>query len=156
MAMRNSLDVEFSFTAHVLVSAPIELGPVPNGIRRYVPIVGGTVNGPSLNGEVLSLGGDDQIERADGVLEVDARYVIRTTDAVRIGVVNRGLRTASPEIMQRLARSESVDPSQYYFRTSPRLEAPVDSDYNWVNQCLFVGIAERLPTAAIIHFYRVL
>lgn len=56
---------------------------------------------------------------ADGVLEFEARYSIRTSDGIEIAIINRGLRRAAPEMMDRLCRGESVDPAQVYFRTAP-------------------------------------
>jgi hypothetical protein len=49
-----------------------------------------------------------------------------------------------------------VPPASYYFRTSATFEAPVGSPHEWVNRTLFVATAEREPSTAIIHFFRVL
>ena len=70
-------------------------------------------------------------------------------------VTNRGIRRASPGVMDRLGRGADVDPSEYYFRTTPKFEAPIGSNYEWLNQSVFIGVAERRPDAAIIRFYRV-
>ena len=69
-------------------------------------------------------GADWQYVRADGVLELEARYSIKTKDGAEIAVINRGMRRASPEIMDRLSRGEAVDPALVYFRTAPVFEAP--------------------------------
>jgi Protein of unknown function (DUF3237) len=127
----------------------------PDGVRRYIPIVGGTVAGPELNGKVLAAGGDSQIIRSDGVIALEARYIIQTDDNVLISVTNRGFRHASPDVMARLLRGEHVDRDQYYFRTVAQFEAPVGSHYGELNRYLFVGTAEREAQAAIVHFYRV-
>jgi len=70
-------------------------------------------------------------------------------------VTNRGIRRAPLAVMERLGRGEPVDPSEYYFRTTAEFEAPLGGKYEWLNQSVFVGIAERRPDAAIIRFYRV-
>jgi hypothetical protein len=70
-------------------------------------------------------------------------------------VTNRGIRRGPPAVMERLGRGEPVDPSEYYFRTVAEFEAPVGSKYEWLNQSLFIGVAERKPDAAIVRFYRV-
>jgi hypothetical protein len=150
------LRTEYAFTAHVLVGSPIIVGQGPQGLRRYVPITGGTVDGPLLHGKVLTAGGDSQVVRTDGVLAIDAQYVIQTDDGVTVAVSNRGLRLGPAEVMARLARGEKVAPGEYYFRTAAQFEAPLGSRYEWLNQAIFVGMAERNPDEAVVHFYRVL
>src|SRR6185503_5474581 len=87
-----------------------DLGPAPLGRRRIIAILGGAVSGSRLEADIVPGGADWQIVRADGVVELEARYSIRTKDGVEIALVNRGLRRASPEVMERLSRSEIVDP----------------------------------------------
>ena len=149
------LHTEYAFTARVLLSPTIVVGDCPEGLRRYVPIIGGTVDGPLLKGEVLAAGGDSQVVRADHVLAVEARYVIRTATGVNVGVLNRGLRHGPPEVIARLARGDKVTPSEYHFRTVALFEAPLGSSYEWLNKSLFIGSAEREIDAAIVHFHRV-
>ena len=62
------------------VGALVSLGPAKYGERRYVPLSGGTVAGPELNGTIVEGGVDWQIARQDGVLDIAAHYVIRTAD----------------------------------------------------------------------------
>jgi len=147
---------EFAFAAHVAVATPLVVGSSSHGMRRVVPITGGTFEGPNIRGRVLPVGADFQYVRPDGVLAVEARYTLETSDDVLIMVTNRGIRRASPAVMDRLSRGEPVDPSEYYFRTTPEFEAPIGSNYEWLNQSVFIGVAERRPDAAIIRFYRVL
>jgi hypothetical protein len=148
--------IEFAFTARVTLESAVVVGEGPAGLRRYVPITGGTVSGPLLEGSVLAAGGDWQVMRADGVLELEARYVIRAADGVMIGVCNRGLRCGPEEVMARLAHDEPVAASAYYFRTSAQFEAPLDSAHDWLNKALFIGDAEREPNEVMVHFHRIL
>jgi hypothetical protein len=154
--MPSSATTEFAFEARVSVEPPLVVGQSSHGLRRVVPIAGGTFEGPHISGRVVPGGPDCQHVRADGVLVVEARYTLETSDGVLIMVTNRGIRRASPAVMDRLGRGEPVDPSEYYFRTTPEFEAPLGGAYEWLNQSLFVGVAERRPDAAIIRFYRVL
>ncbi len=149
------LNLEFAFTANVQLGEVRVLGRGPDGIRRFVPIVGGTVEGPDLTGRVIAAGGDSQIIRSDDVFVVEARYMIQADDGTLLSVINRGYRHGAPEVMARLARGEAVDPSEYYFRTAAQLEAPIGSRYERFNKLLFVGTAERTSDAAIVHFYRI-
>jgi hypothetical protein len=139
-----TIRTEPAFTARVTLGSPIVIGHGPEGLRRFVPITGGTVDGPQLTGTVLGVGGDSQVVRADEVLAVEARYVIRTHDGVTIDVIAR------------LAAGAVVAPQEYYFRTVAQFEAPLGSPYDWLNRSLFLGTAERRIDAAIVHFHRVL
>jgi hypothetical protein len=132
-----------------------DLGPTPHGRRRIIPILSGTVKGERLEGEVIPGGTDWQYVRSDGVLELEARYSIRTKDGTEIAVTNRGMRRASPEIMERLSRGEAVDPAQVYFRAAPVFEAP-SGPYAWLNESVFIGTASRFPDKVHIRVFEVL
>ncbi len=147
---------EFAFEAHVTVDTPLVVGESSWGLRRVVPITGGTVKGPRLNGRVLPGGADWQVVRPDGVLDVDAKYTLLTDDGVTIMVTNKGMRHGSKEVIDKLTRGEDVDPSQYYFRTAAQFEVASASAYAWLTRAVFVGIAERKARAAIIRFFEVL
>lgn len=144
-----------AFDIEVSVGPIRDLGPTPHGRRRIIPILSGTVKGERLEGEVVPGGADWQYVRADGVLELEARYSIRASDGTEIAVINRGLRRASPEIMDRLSRGEMVDPALVYFRTSPLFEAPAGR-HGWLNQSVFVGSAARFPDRVEIRVFEVL
>ncbi len=145
----------FAFEAHVTVETPLVVGPAPLGLRRIVPITGGSVSGPRLNGRVVPGGADWQFVRNDGVLVVEAKYTLESHDGVLIMVTNRGLRHGPAAVIEKLARGEAVDPKDYYFRTAAEFEAPVASAYAWLNRAIFIGVAERTAKAAIIRFHEV-
>ena len=63
-----------------------EMGAGRAGQRRIIPIVGGTVTGPALNGKILHLGADWQTIWANGVAELDTRYAIETEDGATIDI----------------------------------------------------------------------
>lgn len=132
-----------------------DLGPTPHGSRRIIPILGGRVSGPHLQAEVVPGGADWQYVRHDGVIELEARYSIRTVDGAEIAVTNRGLRRAPPEVMERLSRGERVDPTEVYCRTVPVFEAPAGR-YAWLNCSVFVGEATRLPDKVLIRIFEVM
>jgi uncharacterized protein DUF3237 len=89
------------------------------------------------------------------VAELVARYSIRTRDGVEITVTNSGLRRAPPEVMERLARGEVVDPALVYCRTVPLFEAPA-GPYAWLNASIFVATAARLPDKIHVAVFEVL
>jgi hypothetical protein len=148
------LSAEYVFTATVKVAAPMVVGQGPDGLRRFIPITGGSVSGPAFSGKVLEGSGDWQIIRSDGVISLEARYTLESADGVRIAITNRGLRDASPAVTERMMRGDPVAASEYYFRAVAQIEAPIGSRYEWMNKRLFIGIAERRADAAIVHFYK--
>jgi hypothetical protein len=148
------LRLEPLFRAEISLAPAQELGDTPLGRRRIIPIVGGTVSGARLSGEVLPGGADWQVIRPDGVADLDARYTIRTNDGALVYVRNRGYRHGPPEVIARLGRGESVDPSLYYMRTTPRFETG-DERYAWLNRIVCVGSGARLAAAVRIDFYAV-
>ena len=105
----------------VEVGEPIAIGETPQGLRRVVPITGGTIRGERLNGTVLAGGADFQIIGPDGFTRLEARYVIRLDDGALVYVDNRGVRFGPPEVMARITRGEPVDPAQVYFRIDAAL-----------------------------------
>jgi hypothetical protein len=150
--MLPSLQLEFEFEADL--STAISLGATPDGLRRVIPILGGRVRGPRISGEVLPGGADWQRVREDGVTVPEARYLLRTDDAVTIQVDNVGLRHGPEDVMRRLAAGERVDPAEYYFRSTPRF-AVAAGKYDWLNRSIFVCAGARYPESIRLWFYRV-
>jgi len=150
-----AVQTEFAFAARVTVDKPLVVGQSSHGLRRVVPITGGTFSGPDIKGRIVPGGADWQFVRPDGVLEVFAKYTLETDDGVLVSVENRGMRHASPAVMERLNKGEPVSANEYYFRTVAQFEAPLGGKYEWLNRAIFIGVAERQPDAAIIRFYKV-
>lgn len=134
---------------------PQEIGATPYGVRMIVPIVGGTVKGPKLNGEVLALGADWILMRSDGVGEVDVRATMRADDGELIYAYYRGILKIAPEVMQRIQNGDDVDPSEYYFRTTPIFETRSEK-YSWLNQIICVGVGKIEPKRVRYRVYQIL
>ncbi len=148
-------ELEFAFEASATLAAPLVVGETPQGVRRVVPITGGRFAGPQLAGEILAGGADWQYLRADGVLVVEAQYLLATSDGALIQVNNRGVRHGPEDVMRRLAAGEAVDPREYYFRATPTFSAPAGR-YDWLNRSVFVCAGARAAAAVQLWFYRVL
>jgi Protein of unknown function (DUF3237) len=119
------------------------LGAVPTGERRMVAITGGRFDSDEgWRGTVLPGGADWQLLRSDGVLEVEARYVLQDERGAHVQVVSQGLRHGPPDVIAALARGEAVDPSRYYFRTAMRFEAAAEALAH-LNHVVAVGIGAR-------------
>lgn len=136
------------------VAPLITLGEGPYGERRYVPIIGGMVEGGALAGEVLSGGVDWQIQRQDGTLDIKAQYVIRTDQGALIEVESKGYRHGPVEVMARLAKGQPVSPEDYYFRTAMTFQTG-DPSWAYLNSVLAIGKAMREPSAAVLDVYLV-
>jgi hypothetical protein len=131
----------------------VTLGPAPQGERRYVPLGGGTVRGPELNGSVVEGGVDWQIARSDGVLEIAAHYVIRSDDGALIEVQSTGLRHGPAEVMAALARGEAVSRDAYFFRTVLRFTAGAPA-WLHLNKVMAVAVGQRQASVVILDVYR--
>jgi hypothetical protein len=151
----HGLQLEFLFGLDVEVGEIVSMGTGPLGERRVVGILGGTFDGPLLRGRVMSGGADWQIVRHDGVIEVDARYVIEDSSGGRVQVVSQGYRHGPPEVLAALARGETVDRRQYFFRTIMRFETGA-SGLDWLNRTIAVATAERLPRRVRLRAWRLL
>ena len=140
----------------VIVATPQDIGAVPHGTRRIVPISGGEFEGPRLRGTVLPGGSADWLLlRADGVLEMDLRATLRTDDGALVSMRSFGLRHGPPEVIAAVARGEAVDPATYYFRTTPRFETAHPA-YAFLNRLVAVASGDRRPEGPIYTIHEVL
>lgn len=135
------------------VGALVSLGHGPYGERRYVPLGGGSVRGPELNGQLVEGGVDWQVARSDGVLDIGAHYVIRTDDGALIEVQSHGLRHGPPEVMARLARGEAVAPHEYFFRTLVRFTTG-HADWQHLNKVMAIAVGQREARLVVLDFFR--
>ena len=127
------------------IGPPVAVGETPAGKTRFIPITGGTFEGPRITGEVIPGGADWQTVRPDGVTLVEAIYAIRARDGAVISVRNRGLVTPQ-------------DDGRRYVRTVPSFEAPA-GPHDWLNRSVFVGtinLANPERTAVRIGVFRVI
>lgn len=132
---------------------PLVVGQAKAGLRRIIPIIGGTVQG-RLTGHLLNLGADWQTIFADGSAELDTRYAIQTDDGALIDIRNFGYRHGPEDVMKRVAAGEDVDPALYYMRTRPSFET-ADPRYHWLTRTLFVGTGARQAASVQIELYEV-
>ena len=146
--------LEHVFTARVSIATPLEVGQTAAGRRRVIPITGGTVSGPRLQGLVLPSGADWQSVLPDGTAHLVARYTLQADDGTLISVVNRGIRRGPAAVLARLAAGETVDPAQYYFRAAPCFEV-VPGPHGWLAENLFVATGERAPDHVVIRVFLV-
>jgi hypothetical protein len=136
------------------VGEVVSLGAAPRGERRYVPLGGGLVRGPELNGTLVEGGVDWQLHRGDGVLEISAHYVIRADDGGLIEVQSDGMRHGPPEVMARLARGETVPREAYFFRTLVRFTSGAPA-WLHLNKVMALACGEREARLVKLDLYRI-
>jgi Protein of unknown function (DUF3237) len=140
----------------VKVAATQNIGAGPLGTRRTAPLSGGTFEGPRLRGSVLPAGSADWLLlRADGVLELDLRVTLQTDDGALISMRSFGLRHGPPEVIAAIGRGETVDPSTYYFRTTPRFETAHPA-YSFLNRLVAVAAGDRRADGPVYTIHEVL
>ena len=137
------------------VGEPLDLGDLARGRRRIVPLTSGTFAGPELNGTLLpGSSADWQVVLPDGTALGDVRYTLQTDGGDLLYVQSRGVRHGSAEVLERLARGEDVDATEYTFRTSTRIEAAAP-DLDWLNRGVFISVGGREPGGVIYETYLV-
>jgi len=118
---------EFMWDAKVKIANMINVGESKRGIRRVIPITGGTFTGPNIKGEVLPGGEDCQLVRPDGDTELNARYLLKTDDGYVIQITNNALIHTDTET------------KAFYCKSVLDIEAPKNSPYDYLNPAIFIG-----------------
>jgi hypothetical protein len=130
-------------------------GATPAGFRRVGIVPGGRFEGQRLSGSVLDGGSDWQSVRTDGTTTLNVRLMLKTSDAVLIGMSYPGIRHGPPEVISRVEKGEVVDPSEYYFRITPSFETSAPQ-YDWINRILAVGIGYRRADGPVYSIFELL
>jgi hypothetical protein len=144
------------FTMTIKLHPIEEVGNTPAGTRRVFPVAGGNFKGDRLRGSILPVAGSDLLlTRPDGSSQQDVRMVLRTDDEALILMTYRGVRHASSEVNDRIARGEQVAASEYYLRTAPFFETS-SPKYAWLNKVVTIGVGERRPEGVIYEVFEIL
>jgi hypothetical protein len=152
----SNLNSRALFDISLSLHPPQNLGATPMGTRRIVPVSGGTFKGDRLKGFVLENAAADWIVvRADGSVQLDVRLTLETDDGALIYMTYRGVRNSTPEVAERLARGDSVEPTEYYFRTTPYFETASEK-YAWMNNIVSVAVGERLAAGVKYRVFEIL
>ena len=137
------------------IGQPHEVGETADGYRRIVPLTGGTFRGPELSGKLLpGASADWQILRPDGTALGDIRYTLQTDRGELLSVRSWSVRHGPAEVLARVAHGEDVDPHEYTFRASTRIET-AERGLDWLNRGIFVSVAARQPAGVTYETYLV-
>ena len=143
------------FIFHIEVKPPSIIGATPGHDRRIGEIAGGRFEGERMRGRILSGGSDWQSLRNDATTTLNVRLVLETDDGALIGMTYLGMRHGPKEVMDRLARGESVSPSEYYMRATPYYETASEK-YGWLNRLVSVAYGHRMAGGAIYQVFEVM
>ena len=137
----------------VKVGAPVHIGAVDGVVRRYIPLLGGTVEGRHT-GVVVPGGMDWQTIAPNGMLEIRARYALQLSQGT-VEVQSDGVRNGPPEVLKRVAAGEIVPGHEYYFRTAMRFFTE-SAELAHLNGLLAIAYGERFPDHVRLAVHRVL
>lgn len=149
------LATKYVFSLSIKVGTPIVAGDLGYGIRRVIPVLGGTVQGEGIKGTIHSGGADFQVIRPDGFTELEAKYAFELDDGAVVYIENIGVRFGPKDALDRIARGEAVDPALIYFRSVPKFETG-HPRYRWLMQNLFIGVGARHPDRVELAVHQVL
>jgi Protein of unknown function (DUF3237) len=142
-----------TLTLAVDFAGMISIGKTPAGLRRIAPVTGGRFEGSLLSGAVLP-GADWVINRADGVMVLDVRLVLKTEDGALIYLTYQGRFLASPEVMARFAKGAVLEASEYSLAISARFECG-DERYQWLNNVIAVGTGAQTATGPVYEIFEI-
>ncbi len=120
--------VEFVFEERVTLAPAVVVGDTVVGRRQYIPITGGEIAGPRLNGRVVPGGWDYQQIHDDGCAHLSADYFLEADDGAIIRILNQGLMCGG-----------GPDGARSYM--SPRFEAP-EGPHGWLTRGSFIATIE--------------
>jgi len=117
------------FNAELRLAALYDLGKTPYGNRRVAVVQEGTFTGPQVSGTVAAGALDLELTLANGVIEVEQQFVLKTGDGKYIYLRAAGTGADANDV-----------------RIVPDFEAPNASDVAWLNAGKYV--ARRTLNAA--------
>lgn len=129
--------VEFVFEERVTLAPATVLGETALGHRQYIPITGGTIAGPKLQGRVIPGGWDYQLRYEGGCGTLSADYFLEASDGTVIHILNESFSCGLG----------GPNGERSFFR--PRFEAP-KGPHEWLTRGTFVATLEldRPPPGA--------
>lgn len=136
----SSLPVEFLFSIHAELAAPVVIPAGPVGTRVVVEVTGGTFEGPRGRGTV-QMGGDWLTLRTTGTAQLDVRVLLVTDDGAAIHMAYEGIMAPSedgPRIV-----------------TAPLFQCG-DERYSWLNDIQAVAIGKPGSDRVDYEVYRIL
>lgn len=159
--MNPTLEYEFVFQVRLDFEERTRFQPTtPMGGRVYVPVVGGTITGPRLQGRVMPQSGADWARgHSDGASEINAHYMFEASDGTPIYIHNRGYLYGRGDdgkpIPPEQKKGFEIVPSTYFVCT-PVFDTPV-GPHDWLTRTVIVGLGQRIsePDHSIFNYFEI-
>jgi len=140
------LTLDHAFDIRINFDRRWKTGPIHEGgpDHGYTSIgADSAVSGPLLNGKLVDYSGADwPVMRTDGVVELNAHYMIEASDGALIYIRNLGY-VHGP--LRAPGQGPDEEPSiPPYFRCTPYFRAPA-GPHEWLNRTVIVGFGQRRP-----------
>lgn len=144
LALRHehAFDIRINFDRRWMVGP----GPVSGGGNYGYTSVGENcvVSGPKLNGKLVDHSGADwPAVRTDGVVELNAHYMIEADDGSLIYIRNLGY-VHGPIANPNAGTAGEPETLKPYFRCTPYFRAP-EGKHGWLNRTVIIGVGQRVP-----------
>jgi hypothetical protein len=110
------------FEAEMTLDRVADIGRTPYGRRQVAVVQGGTLTGQRLTGTVMTGALDFELTLANGVVEIEQIYVLKTSDGRYVYL-----------------RAAGTGPDAKDVRLVMDFEAPTASDVAWLNTGTYVG-----------------
>jgi hypothetical protein len=133
-----------------LTYAPPLRYPSTTGRRAALRIAEGRAEG-ALVAEVADDGGELLLIRADGVIELDSRMMLRADDGTMLYWRARGYVIATPEAASAFAGGAPLPPAP--LTLAPYFDAPAGA-WDWTTRTLFAARGTLGSDSAAIDVYR--
>jgi hypothetical protein len=150
--LAHAFDIRADFDQRLLA------GPVGGGGKMgFVRVASGIVEGPRLCGRVLPLSGGDYAHvRPDGVVELNAHYMLEASDGTLIYLQNRGFLDPKHPGASVPAVAGADGATPYYFRVTPLFRTPT-GPHDWLTRTVILGVGERHqdPDYTFFRYYAV-
>lgn len=143
----NGLDLihEHAFDIRINFDKRWVFGPISGDMKHAYTSVGegSTVSGPLLNGRLVDYSGADwPVVRGDGVVELNAHYMIEADDGTPIYIRNLGY--VHPPLRSKDQGPDEEPAIPAYFRCTPYFRVQ-EGPHDWLNRSVIVGVGQRRP-----------
>jgi hypothetical protein len=140
-----ALNFEHAFDIRINFDKRWTVAPLPGGYSHGYTSIGEdcVVSGPKLNGKLVDYSGADwPVVRSDGVVELNAHYMIQADDGALIYIRNLGY--VHGPMRAHGQGSDEAPAIARYFRCTPYFRAP-EGPHDWLNRTVVVGVGQRVP-----------
>lgn len=124
--------------------------PTELGSRLIAVVAGGQVEGSRVQGVLLPYGGDSLLVGGDGVVRMDVRVAVRTTDDATVYCTGLGRVQLNRQARDRFLAGETVTRGELSGHLALTFETG-DVSASWLNATVAVARVEELSQQHIVY-----